>query len=119
MYEELVDLTETAIKSNVSCSILPQEADLTLQTWMDRINETFGKCSYYYTKTSSKHVDRTHEGKKINESAFLSLLSDADSVSTFGKWKCRKPSSHSVVFERSYLDVDGKNKREFLQVTVG
>jgi hypothetical protein len=119
MYEEIVDLTENAAKTDSSCSILPREADVTLQTWVDRINETFGKCSFYYTKTSAKHSDKVHEMKKVKEDTFLSLLSDSDSIATFGKWSVKKPSSRSVVFERGYLDVDGRNKVERLRVNIG
>ena len=91
--------------------VMPCEFDNNVEFWLKRIG-IWGKLLIKHTNTSP------NKSEMITAAECLRLLSDDNSLNTFGQWDLEKLSYKSLVMKRDYISPDGQKHKERIWVDI-
>jgi len=114
------ELERYTIKKHLeSAEIMPHGIDMAYspERWFIRL-EAWGKINLYY-KEPTTGIGRIFTGrKKITQDQFLKKLTNINLNRLFGTWTAVKAGDTKMFFERDFIDIDQKRKKEFLYVEI-
>lgn len=102
-----------------SAEIIPHGMDMTFEAWLHRL-ELWGRLNYFYKKPTTTFGAIFSGREKLTKSKFLEYLFNDESIYAFlgGKWRVVKDALNKMHFERDFVDIDGKKKKECLFVEI-